>query len=48
MVLSWVEPRISRMQRVTAREAVKPFEAHVRERLLLTNRARAGESDQPS
>jgi 3-methyladenine DNA glycosylase AlkD len=33
MVLSWVEPRIARMQAVTAREAVKPFSAEIQSRL---------------
>ena len=33
MVLSWVEPRIARMQSVTAREAVKPFSAEIQSRL---------------
>lgn len=33
MVLQWVEPRIVRMQAVTAREAVKPFPADVQSRL---------------
>lgn len=33
MVLEWVEPRLTRMQAVTAREAVKPFSADVQSRL---------------
>lgn len=33
LVLAWVEPRIARMQAVTAREAVKPFGAEVQARL---------------
>lgn len=33
MVLQWVEPRIARMQAVTAREAVKPFSPDVQSRL---------------
>lgn len=41
MVLTWVEPRIARMQAVTAREAVKPFDPTVRERLELARKTRA-------
>jgi 3-methyladenine DNA glycosylase AlkD len=33
MVLEWVEPRITRMQPVTAREAIKPFSVDVQARL---------------
>lgn len=41
MVLAWVEPRIASLQAVTAREAVKPFDPQVRERLMAARRAPA-------
>jgi 3-methyladenine DNA glycosylase AlkD len=34
LVLAWAEPRLPRMQRVTAREVVKPYPADVQKRLL--------------
>jgi 3-methyladenine DNA glycosylase AlkD len=38
LVLHWVETRMARMQRVTAREVVKPYPPDVQERLMATHR----------
>jgi 3-methyladenine DNA glycosylase AlkD len=46
MVLGWVEPRFADMATVTAREAVKPFGAHVQERLRESRQA-ARSTDEP-
>ena len=40
LVLAWVEPRVPRMAAVTLREAVKPFDAPTRDRLLAASRSR--------
>ena len=41
LLLDWVEPRMSRMQRVTAREVVKPYPAGVQKRLMAAHRVPA-------
>lgn len=38
LVLAWVEPRMPSMQRVTAREVVKPYPADVQQRLMAGHR----------
>ena len=40
LVLAWAEPRMARMQRITAREVVKPYPAEVQQRLLAAHRTR--------
>ena len=42
LVLDWAEPRMARMQRVTAREVIKPYPADVQQHLMAAHRSTDG------